>query len=353
MSNSLGVSEVVGAVLMITVVVVAVSLIMVMLFSHATPEELPNVNFMAGSDSSGNLYLSHNGGDRLTQGSFTVLVDSMQCDYSLSDGSTVWSLGKNLFIPSSSGCFDPGLSEHRIAIVYDNTGSGSVVLRSASVGTATMQGEINPDTNPTAARLVFPPVISTRLLMGNITNNSVYCCGKDKTMISGGTIKFNITKSDSVINYQIGGVHYPQLTLETGDVVEITPFVDPGDAFSVSDRMAGMGDQIWDMGAERADISITNRSGGDVSLDDVTLVDGWINGYKDMESTLIISLDPEEPIYTNLRVNRDLTFESPQMIPVYNNPIHKARPTTTGIFLLRYDNATKSMFFIGNGDVTI
>lgn len=177
-------------------------------------------------------------------------------------------------------------------------------------------------------------------------------------MISGGSIKFNITKSNSVIIYQ-DDYDTTQLSLETGDVVEITPFVDEGDAFSVSVRMSGVGDQIWDMAAEKAIITITNRSG--VTPGSVTLVDAWITGYKDMVSTLTISPGyPAGSYYTNLRINRYVTYESSQMIssPQINShtplvaTITNARPTQTGIFILQYTNATKSTFFIGNGFVT-
>ena len=45
-----GVSEVVGAILLISVVVIAVSVIAVVLFSQQTPQKIPNVNIMVGTD---------------------------------------------------------------------------------------------------------------------------------------------------------------------------------------------------------------------------------------------------------------------------------------------------------------
>ncbi len=117
-----GVSEVIGAILLISIVIAAVAIVGVFLFSLNTPQEIPSINFMTGSDNSNRLYLFHNGGDSLTKGCFSVIVDGvMRNDYTISDGSNVWSLGTNLILSGVSSSVP-----HNVAIIYNNTESGGV-----------------------------------------------------------------------------------------------------------------------------------------------------------------------------------------------------------------------------------
>jgi len=72
-----GVSELIGAILMITVVIAAVAIIGIFLLSQQTPQEIPNINFMTGTNAAGTtLYLYHNGGDSLEKGQFAVVIDN-------------------------------------------------------------------------------------------------------------------------------------------------------------------------------------------------------------------------------------------------------------------------------------
>ncbi len=335
---------------MISLVVLAIAIISMLLFSQPTPQKIPNINFMTGSDNSNNLYLYHNGGDTLKQGDFSVLVDGTIKPYTISGGGNEWSLGQNLIltgVPSGA---------HNVAIIYNATGSGGVVLRSASSSVIAASVTTNPDA---LSRTTYPPVISVSQLMQNMTNNSVNYYQEGGMQILSGSIQFNITKINSTIFYTPSAASSPVMVpLAIGNNVAITPFV--GSGFSPGVRAFGIGDQIWELTAEKATLSITNRSGGDLNLGAVAINNTWVTGYKDLRSTLAISGSPGT-YNIELVVNRypsdakSQTFSSQiwnRTTTAVTTTINNVGPTTTGIFVLQHDNRTKSMYFVGSGTVT-
>jgi len=348
-----GVSEIIGAVLMISLVALAVTIIAMLLFSQTAPQEIPNVNFMTGSDNNDQLFLYHNGGDALMSGSFSVVVDdTIRNDYSISDGGNEWSLGKNLIVAGVPS------GKHTVAIVYNGTGSGSVVLRSASASILQSPEGYNPDFRPHST---YPPVIPAIQLMQNVTNNSVNYYRAGGTMISGGYIQFNITQRNSTLFYQPDASSSPvMIQLDIGNVVRITPYVVPGQ-FSQNVRMFGVGDQIWEIAADNATLVISNRSGGNFAPPRVPITHTWVTGYKDFESTLKIGPGAiAGSHYTQLAINRYPSYETSQTFSsqIINSTgftavtIDNAAPASTGIFVLQYDNQTKSTYFVGNGLVS-
>jgi len=144
-----GVSEAIGTVLLIALVVAAISVVAVFLFSQQAPQEIPNHDFMVSSDANQTtLYLYHNGGNSLTIGQFSVLVDGIPKPVTVSDGSNQWSLGKNLVVPNVT----PGA--HTVQVVYlpqGSTGSpgtgGGVLIGQASSNVITT-GTIAPNQPP-------------------------------------------------------------------------------------------------------------------------------------------------------------------------------------------------------------
>jgi hypothetical protein len=195
--------------------------------------------------------------------------------------------------------------------------------------------------------------------MQNVTNNSVNYYQEGGTQILSGSIQFNITKINSTIFYTPSAASSPVMVpLAIGNNVAITPFV--GSGFSPGVRTFGIGDQIWELTAEKATLSITNRSGGDLNLGAVAINNTWVTGYKDLRSTLAISGSPGT-YNIELVVNRypsdakSQTFSSQiwnRTTTAVTTTINNVGPTTTGIFVLQHDNRTKSMYFVGSGTVT-
>lgn len=359
--TSSGVSELIGGILMITVVVAAVAIIGVILFSQQTPEKIPNINFMSGSDNYNHLYLYHNGGDSLTKGTFSVRVDNaIRNDYSISDGGTEWSLGKNLIlnnVPSGA---------HNVAIIYNATGSGEVLLRSASSNVSTLQNSINPSGAPATA--VYLPgyingsnpqevvnfILGNTSLIGDAMNqspstvgpviadvvgaNSINFYREEQTTIDQNTyFYFNITSPQSTFSYGTTAIK----NLDVGDIIVISQAKsNPGNW-----KIFGLGDQIWEFTADEVYVNWKHKSTGlwTNTTSSTTLYHAWIFGYQDVGSTL--TLKTTQNGYTALIINSTKIIEGPSSNAVV---IKNIRPVGIGLFVLEYDHNTNGVYFIGN-----
>lgn len=347
-----GVSEVIGVVFLIGIVTVAVAVVAVLLFSQSLPTGIPNVNFMTGSDSNNNLYLTHNGGDSLAKGSFYVIVDGVRHDdYTISDGGTQWSLGKNLIISNI-----PSTSLHSVGVVYNQSGSGggAIVLRTVNTtNLAIINNTVSPDV---VAIATYPPKVSVPQLMQNITNYSIDYYRENATYISSGYIQFNVTAINSTLYTTSNTV---PVQLVPGDVVKILP-ANSSAPPSYGFRVFGMGDQIWEINGEKVDMSITNRSTPLVYLG-IPLNHTWITGYKDFQSTLTISTSPGHEYFTELAVNNYPSYAASQTFysQIINGTstktivISNIRPIRMGTFLLIYDRTRNSTYFAGNASYSV
>ncbi|MDO9036075.1 MAG: type IV pilin N-terminal domain-containing protein, partial [Methanoregula sp.] len=147
--TSAGVSETIGAIMLISIVAVLIAVIGVYLFSQPVPQKIPNLNFMTGVNSDkSKLYLYHNGGDTMIPGEFSVLLDGVPKSYSVAGGGS-WSLGKNLEINIT-----PSTMPQRVMLVYNNTASsggpgstGAVLLNEASANVV-RTGDVSADQLP-------------------------------------------------------------------------------------------------------------------------------------------------------------------------------------------------------------
>lgn len=102
-----GVSEIIGAILLISLSVIGIAVISVMLFSSAPSEVVPVVDILAGKSGTGEFYLYNNGGDSLRSGEFRVLVD-------LNDG--------NGYVPGDFSEPSGGMWSSGDAIKYEGPG---------------------------------------------------------------------------------------------------------------------------------------------------------------------------------------------------------------------------------------
>ena len=259
-----GVSEVIGSFLLISIVVLAVAIIAMVLLSQTGPQEIPNVNFMVGTDRSNppNLYLYHNGGDPLTVGDFSVLVDGVATNYHVMGGGSIWSLGKTVNITLALNQVPKN-----VVLVYNRTGTNAVVLRSASVNISSMPNNINPDV---LSGVTFPPVIDVTQLTQNVNNRSIDFYQENGTAPTG-TLKFNVTGTNSTI-YTISGSIIPLLAT---DVVQITT-----SSSAQSLRIAGIGNQIWELNGDNVNLVISNRSTPiNSDFNNISYLDHGIPGY--------------------------------------------------------------------------
>ncbi len=120
-----GVSEVIGVVLLLSLVVVGGTIVGTQLLSQPAPKEIPNVNFLANYEP-GNLTLYHTGGDTLPNGDYKFVVqyeDGRTENFTRPD----WSSGKSLTYPAIS-------QPAKVTLVYTGKGAGETALRSVVIG---------------------------------------------------------------------------------------------------------------------------------------------------------------------------------------------------------------------------
>ena len=127
------VSEVIGAVLLISVTVLGVALVATTFFSLSGPSEIPHVSVVAGATDT-TFVLSHEGGDALAEGSYRIYVDSgsglEEKEFILTGDDNVWSLGETLTY-NYSGTTKP---ERVVISVLDQEG-GEMMVAELAFGT--------------------------------------------------------------------------------------------------------------------------------------------------------------------------------------------------------------------------
>jgi hypothetical protein len=345
-----GVSEVVGVILLISVVVIAVSVIAVVVFSQQTPQNIPNVNIMVGTDNKipPTLYLYHNGGDTLTRGKFDVYVDGVIKPYSISGGGNEWSLGKNLVVPVST-------MPKNVILVYNSSGTGSVVLRSASVNVSTFTGSINPDviSYPTSPGIcTIGNCSSDEILdafMKNVNNNSVsFYKEKGGSVLGSGSsdyhIRFKVTDPNSLSSITYHSALPVKVNLSYGEMVTIT-LRNPSGNF----KTFGISPQIWELSVDSADINIQLANG--TSLPIITsedIVHTFVAGYDPASFASTLVIDTSGMSNTALTVNTTQVINGPsgQHIVLTN-----VRPLTVGLFLIIQDDTKNGKtLFVGKAD---
>jgi flagellin-like protein len=344
-----GVSEVIGAILLISVVIAAVAIVGVFLLSQTTPQKVPDISFMTGYDASHNqLYIYHNGGDTLTTGTFSVLINGTPTkNFIISDYSNEWSLGKNLIV---SGV-PPG--QNTVAITYNTTGGGAVVLRSATSSNVSPVTAINnPDIIPASA---YPPVVSIPQLMQNVTSRTIIFYRERNTTIVQSPLtflNFTITMPNSTIS-SLPTCGSNPFNLAIGDNISIIQKDSTRQGF----RVAGIGNQIWELSADYVDLNIQSSSGTiKCSLSGAIINQTMITGYTNFRTDLSISTgSPVDKVFTSLTKYNYLINTTPQLTSQLINGadinpivITNISPTSTGFFVFQFDNATRGVYFAGN-----
>lgn len=125
-----GVSETIGAVLLIALVVTAIAIVGVMLLSQPQPQKIPALDAVI-STSGNTLQITHNGGDILQKEEIMILVDGVDRTADFLKGTDPswqsFSTGESLTLTPSSPA--------SVRIVYNHAGS-TAVLSSAIFGQA-------------------------------------------------------------------------------------------------------------------------------------------------------------------------------------------------------------------------
>ena len=163
MTNENGVSEIVGAILLVALVIVAMMIVAVALLSQPPPQEIPQVNALAGNNTS-HIFIQNNGGDSLTPLETIIRIDGNPDpvppeDITLVDenGNSItpwtsgdWSVGSTLVIKDTR-------TPQSVSLIY-NGGSAQALIFTA---TFVQQPITSPTTSPLTTGTTTIPTTST------------------------------------------------------------------------------------------------------------------------------------------------------------------------------------------------
>lgn len=128
MNSSNGVSEIVGAILLISLVVIAISIVAVIIISQPPPEDIPKLNAIA-ENRSNTIYIIHSGGEPLQQASLKVIVNGHESPSAIEgDGDWPWSAGEILKVTYPG----PRMPEH-LEVMYERGSTQAIIFRASFV----------------------------------------------------------------------------------------------------------------------------------------------------------------------------------------------------------------------------
>lgn len=120
------VSEVIGGVLLIALVLLGATIVGTYVASQPLPEKVPKVEFTVKGTSDGDLIIEHQGGESLDRESFSIrLPDTIKPGTDLLAPGEQWSMGGRLKISGRADATSVGL-------IYNDGHGGETLLRSAS-----------------------------------------------------------------------------------------------------------------------------------------------------------------------------------------------------------------------------
>jgi PKD repeat protein len=130
--GSEAVSELIGVILMISLVIVGVAMVGVFVLGQSTPTEIPSLSMIPSTNDT-DLFLYHAGGDSLSRNGFVVRVDGFDYgpeniilinqDGSMDENWDSWDLGETLDIPDKS-------DYSQILLISTRGGQGSLIASS-------------------------------------------------------------------------------------------------------------------------------------------------------------------------------------------------------------------------------
>jgi len=119
--DSPAVSEVIGTITLMSVVIIGTAVVGTILLSQPLPAEVPHFDAII-TNQSNNIYILHKGGDALSSGEFRIYVDGVdRTSLFTNNGDYPWSIGETLYatVPSIPGT---------VVLVLNQSGGGSPVL---------------------------------------------------------------------------------------------------------------------------------------------------------------------------------------------------------------------------------
>lgn len=184
MKDESAISEVVGAILLISIVTLAMAIVSVGVLSQPPPQEIPQINAIAVNESR-TIFIDHTGGDSVSRDELLVRVNNQDIppeDVSITGpGEWPWSIGKTLRIEYPG----PGMPES-VQLIYRGGSSSVLILNAYFVPPQITGGPTVITTVPTQP-VQFYRIAASAGPGGSISPSGVVTVGK------GGSQAFYIT----------------------------------------------------------------------------------------------------------------------------------------------------------------
>jgi PKD repeat protein len=159
------VSEVMGTLILVAVVMVGIALIGTLLLSQPHPTEIPHFHAIISNESE-SVYIFHKGGDALEAGEYQILVDGVDRTSSFENsGNHPWSVGETLSYTS------PTIPQ-KVAIVFTGDGKGGASLLKESDLTPVLRVPSCPPSPPYSVDWSSSPGFGNITALFQFTDNS-------------------------------------------------------------------------------------------------------------------------------------------------------------------------------------
>lgn len=348
MNTNDGISEVVGSILLVSLVVLAVAIIGVGFLSQPPPVQVQELNVIAGNDTN-TLYLYHDGGDPMLPGEFKILLDGIEVRYETPEISGAWSIGERINIPITQ-------RPERIQIISTRGGQENLI-RQISVGQVTGGGvPVTPGPAPTpgpgggctqeqldeyaqeylednyveyfSEKLDEDAVYFTRVVLGGQSSMSGFV-----------NLTINSTGSYIVTDANNGLIPAGEpIDLNFGDTLSVKF----GTGSNPSADLFSVGSKGWSIGGYRTDIY---RNGVKLNGD---LIDSWITAFKDYESSLTFTSRGNNLGHTRLIIKNQTIIDEANSQTITLTNVKPAEPT---LLVLKYPRQSNDkIIFVGQAD---
>ncbi|MCQ1538862.1 type IV pilin [Methanocalculus taiwanensis] len=345
MQQNSAVSEVIGSILLISLVILAVIIIGVGFLSQPPPVQTQDLNVIAGNTTT-TLFIYHDGGDSMVPGEFALLLDGNPVDpIPAPSGGWPWEIGEVLEVPITT-------TPQRIQIVSLRGGQQNLI-REISIGQVTGGGvPITPGPAPTpgpggqctqeeldeyAEEYLEDNYVE--YFSEKLDNDAVYFTrltrGPTGQTYVRGWVNLTINSTDSYIIRSTTG----KMNLNLGDLLSIR-YVDSNsgtaDIFSV-------GNKGWSFSGDVTNIYVNNV------LYSGNLVDSWITSFNNFQSTLEF-----KSVGSGGGVQTRLIVENQTLVDQVNNNNYELiniRPAEPTLLILNFPSEQgKPIRFIGKVD---
>ncbi len=302
------VSEVIGSILLISLVVLAVAIVGAGFLSQPPPVQTQDLNVLAGYDENNEtLYLQHDGGDLMLPGEYFIRIDGGPPIYR-----GEWGIGGSLTFPE---VFE---EPQRIQIISTRGGQQNLI-REISIGQVTGGGApIRPGPAPipghggqcTQEKLEnYLNITYISKFSEELNNDAIYLTryrlGNSASL--SGWINMTINSTGSYIVTPAQGNNPPVITnLNINDKLAIQ-YVD---AKQVSANIFSVGGKGWAFAGDNTNIYINPGQTGQQSFTNTNLIDSWILSFKEYDSTLTFQVGgTPQNIFTRLFIKNQTNPE--------------------------------------------